>query len=169
MRPIILLSILTSIILSGCITQDKCYRMFPPSKHDSLIVKYVTKDTIWTMPMDSVAWQLYMACYDENGRLTSDKIRLTDTIEKIKGKNVRPVVYVNGNNVVTVKCIVDSAQVYKSWVEKHVTQINKEEPKEIRVNFLSGWQWFQVWCGRILFVLIFGAIAYIAIKFAKKV
>ncbi|WP_165043728.1 hypothetical protein [Dysgonomonas sp. ZJ709] len=73
---------------------------------------------------------------------------------------------------ITANC--DSLLLLVTDLYIEVNRLNKEktelkthlnEQKITEVNRLSGWQWFQIWCGRIL--LSVSAI-YIGIKFIKS-
>lgn len=135
---IIIFVILLLFILAGCRT------VAPVASSDTVrivTVKEVVKDT--TVYVDDYGgWAAWMEC-DSLGQVTLRQLEIE------KGKWIEPKVVVR-NNYIRSECVIDSGAVYVSWKERHTTDQEKIETVRIdRVNYLTGWQWFQVWAARI--------------------
>lgn len=160
MKKLILL-IAIAILLGSCITRQKCESMFPPkvTTSNDTIVKYVERNTVEHLPADSSLYYAYIDCI--NGKPVITEVSTTSS-----GNGRAPVIsHTFKGNKLTVKCKEDSLRKVIKTLEKQV-QINssKVEVHETKVNFITGWQNFQMWCGRILFGLIVAAVVYMWVK-----
>lgn len=126
---------------------------------DSII--YVPKDTTIYLT-DSAGFKALLEC-DSLG-----KVRIKQIQDFYAGQFVKPEVIIK-NNYVKVDCKVDSAEVYVAWKEKHqITTTRTDTIKIDRQNYLTGWQWFQVWCGRIGIGLLLVIASVFVIKTYTK-
>lgn len=164
----IFLSALILIMLSSCVTREKCDRMFPPQvtvKHDSIVTQ-IKHDSVIRMPGDSAWLKALIEC--QNGKPVITTIANN---QQTGSNSLKPQIsYIYKDNWLKVDCKVDSQKVYLTWTEKHVMVSNeKTVVHETKVNYITGWQWFQIWGFRILVILLVAAIAimYFANKLPK--
>ena len=110
---------------------------------------------------------LYLGCYDSLGNLTTDYIRLQGEVEQLQGRNVKPIIIVK-DKYIQVECLVDSSKVYLQWKEKHIL---KQDTllKEVTTNIVTSWQWFQIWSGRVFFIVLIAVIIYAILKLKKVI
>ena len=111
---------------------------------------------------------LYLGCYDSLGNLTANNIRLQGEVEQLRGRTVKPVIIVK-NKYIQVECIVDSSQVYLHWKEKHVFNQDTIIKPAVVTNKITGWQWFQIWSGRVFFIALLATIIYVILKLKKVI
>jgi hypothetical protein len=126
---------------------------------DSII--YVSKDTTVYIT-DSAGFKAFLEC-DSLGR-----IRIKQIQDFYAGQFVKPKIIIK-DNYVKVDCKVDSAKVYVTWKEKHQITTSSTSTVQIdRQNYLTGWQWFQVWCGRIgIGLLLIIAVIFVIKTYTK--
>jgi hypothetical protein len=73
------------------------------------------------------------------------------------------------DNILKVVMPVDSMAIYAKLRDRYTFTSKSELKNDVKeVNVLTGWQWFQIWLGRILSILLLIAIIYIIIKFKSK-
>lgn len=85
-------------------------------------------------------------------------------INKLKaGRTARPAAISLNSNQLLVKCNIDSFAVYAQVKDRYQLKDtgsfqNKSAQsviiKEMPVNYVSGFQWFQIWTGRIFLLLL---------------
>lgn len=155
------LVILVLIVLSFSCKTIAPTASITTSTKDSII--YIPKDTTIYLT-DSAGFRALLEC-DSVG-----KIRVKQIQDYYAGQFVKPKIIIK-DNYVQLDCKVDSAKVYVAWKEKHEISISSTNTVKVdRQNYLTGWQWFQVWCGRIgisillIVVIIFVIKAYTKIK-----
>jgi hypothetical protein len=163
----LILFLITIALISGCITQKKCNQKFPcTGKTDTVIFSEfheVLKDTTIFLKDSSTA-QLLMAC-DSIGN-----IYLKEIIKLKAGKYVTPSVIFK-DKILYVNCNIDSGAIvlhYKDKFLKTYQTINKTVVT--KENYLTSWQWFQVWWGRIMGLLLLCLAIYFGLRlyFKKK-
>lgn len=142
---IIIFVILLMFMLAGA----GCKTVAPVASSDTVrivTVKEVVKDT--TVYVDDYGgWSAWTEC-DSLGQVTLRQLEIE------KGKWIEPKVLVR-NNYIKSECVIDSGAVYVSWKERHTTDQQRIETVKVeRVNYLTGWQWFQVWAARIAAVML---------------
>jgi len=82
------------------------------------------------------------------------RVRIKQITDYYAGQFVKPKIVIK-DNYLQADCTIDSAKVYVSWKEKHVTSTTSTSQTVIvKENYLTGWQWFQLWTGKILIILI---------------
>lgn len=164
MKIIIFLASL--ILVTGCCTQKRCNDKYPPvqSVNDSSSVttneSVQERDSISYVLADSSMLKALLEC-NEFGQVVFKELQ-----EYRNGKNVEvPVVNIE-DNVLTVKCKVDSIAVFnhisKTFKNK-VEYRDKEVEKIVRVNYLTGFQKAEIkgfYIASILLLIVGSLIIY---------
>jgi hypothetical protein len=152
------------LMLSGCITQQKCDRKFPCKGHDSLSVitntKLVYRDTTIYVYLPGQTVRDTVKIYlDANSIMHSDVSKLYTSLAESWAwvENGKLMHRLTQNDTLL-------AQHIKNAIMQSFSTVTTSENKTIikEVNRINGWQWFQIWVGR-LFALI------IAVYFGFKV
>ena len=155
------------ILLSSCVTQDKCWRKFPPQVKDSTSYAIVYRDTSHIIPGDSSAAQYLVECREENGVL---RARIIQQIGSNPGTHLQAptatITDVPGHGT----GILQTTATMPGWVEKWQIKVVDRAVYKTSVyvkvtNELTGWQWAQVWAGRALFVIV---AIYIGIRLLRR-
>jgi len=160
-----ILYILISLTLFSCVTEKKCSQKFPPQVITKDSISYIEKvrDSIVKTPPDSAKIKALLKC-DSLGNV------YIQTIEELKlGNKVKPSIKIK-DNYIYLDCLVDSGQVYLAWKEKFYSQNSSkiEQKPPVKVNYLTGFQWFQIYTARILLAILLLIIIYLYIKFKLK-
>ncbi len=169
----IALFLLAIVMVSGCITREKCLSKFPPQiiKSDSFITQTITHDSVILkevkiqLPADSTGWKMFFKCRDGSTPTETGTQDRTSKLIKMQES------YINGT--LNIKCKFDTLTIVKNYLEhnKLTTTNNKETKtitKEVQVNVVTSFQWFEIWGFKILILLLVVAviIMYLAhIKF----
>jgi len=165
-RNLIIPVLLLLIATSSCVTEKRCNLKFPPSVDsvvkETIVVKEVARDTVvYSEPDRSEATAKL-----EVDSLTGEIV--IGSYEPKHGKQVPAPKITIKNSKLTAECEVDSMAVYLKLKERHITKTKQEKvtkTKTIRVNYLTGWQWFSVYIGRIAAII---AIIYLLIQWQRK-
>lgn len=166
----------TILLLAGCC--KPCMQQSTSTQKDSTSVRESNdtvervKDTSITIPADSALIQALFEC---------DSLRRVQLkgIVAIPGKNVKPSLTMNGNTA-TFKCQVDSLEVALTYIERNISSAksifeahsNQDTiVVENRVNYVTGFQWFQIWAGRIFLIalLVYGGYKFLSSKFSTPI
>lgn len=152
------MALILLLMLSGC---KPCNNVASSDTITRIEVKELVRDTTVYIT-DSSGLRAYLEC-DSLGRL-----RLKQITDYYAGQFVRPEVVIK-DNYVKVDCKIDSGRVYVAWKERHEkTQQTVTTTKIVKENYITGWQWFQIWVGRIgLFLLILAAAFFVAKMYFK--
>lgn len=135
-------------ILSGCITQKKCYEKFPPETHTMVHDSIVNvRDTVYVPYMD-VSFDTVSPCPPQVAyKKTISKGGLTSTVTIDKG-------------VITQVCKADSLQAIVNSQREYISKTKTILPKEISI--LDSWYYFfraGFWiCLSLLVAVIAGLI-----------
>ncbi|MDA3943728.1 MAG: hypothetical protein PF694_09345 [Bacteroidetes bacterium] len=168
MRNIILFSVLL-LLVSSCITKKDLAEMFPNSVvvSDSIttITKTIYRDTtiFVYLPGDTIVKREIV--YVNNGIANSRESKLrTDfawsTAQVINGVLVHDLVQIDS----LLKIEIDSAiQLHSTLTDK-----NRIEKIFIETNKLTGWQWFQIWLGRIFMIILVLFIGYFYVRYIAR-
>ena len=155
--------ILAALLLSGCVTPERCAKFYPP-RTDSIVI---TKET--TIYRDTT---IYI-------HIKPDTVIKYDTVVIINGiaesrpiwlntEFARSLAQVRGGKLISELYQKDSTimQVIEDAVKFHSKETIKEVVKTVQVetNILSGWQWAQVWMGRGFMLLIVVFIGVLIVK-----
>lgn len=164
-----ILVILVTLILSGCVTQKACEKKFPPEKirvdsiikttetvyRDTTIFIYLEGDTVYSV--DTV--------FVKEGIANSlPSIHETDLIwSKAQVINNRLIHEVRQKD--SVLAIVIEKAIKESAILNEKIKI---EEKIVQVNYLTSFQHFEIWLGRIFAILLFLFIGYKVIRYKLK-
>ena len=156
---------ITSIILLFILVVSSCKTIVPTAS-----VTTITKDSIVYIPKDTTVYLTDSAGF--RALLECDslgEIRIKQIKDYYAGQFVKPKIIIK-DNYVSVDCKVDSAKIYVAWKEKHeIITTSSVTVKVDRQNYLTGWQWFQVWCGRVAMVVIGVVLIIFIIKTYTKI
>jgi hypothetical protein len=156
--------IILAVLFSSCCTEKRCNRKFPvkvETRYDT-VINYVRHDSLWIMPEDSALLEMFMDCDKDNRAYIKE-------IKTLKGQNPKIHVQIK-EKILRIKATCDSAKIIASWLEKNKTITNGQTvTKEIKTNIITGWQWFQIYCGRVLWIIAVVVILRLLINkyFAK--
>ena len=160
------LILLLVVSLTGCISEQRCQKRYPPAERTETFIQHDTvtcvKDSLIPLPADSGLIRALLECQD--GKVVIRQI------EEIKpGKKVVPFIDLK-NNVLTTGARIDSSSVYISWKETHIRE-SKVQLKVIEkpVYKVTGFQNFLIWSGGIAWSILVALIGVALIRaFIKK-
>jgi hypothetical protein len=147
--------VFVALLLSGCVTQKRCEQKFPPEI--STVTETITKTV--TVYRDTTIFV----------HMPGDTVR--DTIEVVVDRgiaNSKPSIHetkfawskaqvING---LLLHQLIQKDSVLKFMLDNAIresTTAIENKTTQTRIlekNYVTGWQWFQIWLGRILVVLI---------------
>jgi len=156
-----ILFLLLVVSMTGCISEQRCIKRYPPTERTETLVQHDTvttvKDSLIQMPADSGLIRALLECRE-------GKVVILQ-IEEIKpGKNVIPFIELK-NNVLTTGAWVDSSSVYFAWKETHIRE-SKIQVKTIEkpVYKVTGFQNFLIWSGGIAWSILLAFIGFALVK-----
>lgn len=139
----IILSLLI-ILVSSCITKERCAKYYPPqiTRTDTvkMSVKEILRDTVLKISSDSSWIKALLEC-DKNG-----KVVLKEYLDYKSGKTAGiPRVFIH-DNVLQADCKCDSAKIHAILKDRE-TKVNHSStetitPPAIEVKYIPGWMWF---------------------------
>ena len=145
------LILLLVVSLTGCISEQRCLRRYPPAERTETVVQHDTvtcvKDSLIPLPADSGLIRALLECRE--GKVVIRQI------EEIKpGKRVVPFIDLK-NNVLTTGARIDSSTIYFAWKETHIRE-SKVQVKTIEkpVYKVTGFQSFLIWSGGIAWMIL---------------
>ena len=120
-------------------------------------------DTVFKIEKDNSHYQALLEC--QNG-----KVVIKSKVEKQSknGKLEPPSVKIEDNKIY-VDCYLKEQELHAKWKAQNRSELIetlKKIPIHIEKN-LNALQVFQIWCGRIFLVIVFGFIVYGILKFKK--
>lgn len=161
--------VFVALLMSGCVTQKRCEQKFPQQiiTIDSVITKTETIYRDTTIFIE----------------LPGDTIRDTITVEVVNGiANSRPSIHetdlawskaqvVNGflqHELIQKDSTL--ARVIEKAIRESATTTDKTKvvTKIVEKNYITGWQWFQIWLGRLLMALAAMFVGYVIIRSRLK-
>jgi len=160
------LILLLVVSLTGCISEQRCQKRYPPAERTETFVQHDTvitvKDSLIPLPADSGLIRALLECRE--GKVVIRQI------EEIKsGKKIVPFIDLK-NNVLTTGARIDSSSFYFAWKETHIRQ-SKIQVKTIEkpVYKVTGFQNFLIWSGGIAWSILLAFIGFALVKaFIKK-
>ena len=160
------LILLLIVSLTGCISEQRCLKRYPPAERTETFVQHDTvtcvKDSLIPLPADSGLIRALLECRE--GKVVIRQI------EEIKpGKKVVPFIDLK-NNVLTTGARIDSGSVYFAWKETHVWE-SKIQVKTIEkpIYKVNGFRNFLIWSGGIAWSILLVLIGFALVKaFIKK-
>ena len=150
------LSVLTVLVLLAVVSCKPC-REITTTVHDTVSheVTVTRHDTLITTLPDSAGWSAFFECRKNAAGLM---IPVMTNQHTTSGSFIH--VNTNQNSTqtglnVNVECKSDSLKARITLLEKTIKDFrDKETVKEIPINYLTGFQWAQVWAGRVLILLV---------------
>jgi hypothetical protein len=160
------LILLLIVSLTGCISEQRCLKRYPPAERTETFVQHDTvttvKDSLISLPADSGLIRALLEC--QEGKVVIRQV------EEIKpGKKVVPFIDLK-DNVLTTGARIDSSSVYFAWNETHIRE-SKIQVKTIDkpVYKVTGFQNFLIWSGGIAWSIMLILIGFVLIRaFIKK-
>jgi len=160
------LILLLVVSLTGCISEQRCLKRYPPAERTETFVQHDTvtcmKDSLIPLPADSGLIRALLECRE--GKVVIKKI------DEIKpGKKVVPFIDLK-DNVLTTGARIDSGSVYFAWKETHIRE-SKTQVKTIEkpVYKVSGFQNFLIWSGGISWSILMVIVGFVLVRaFIKK-
>jgi len=164
-KPCFLILLLV-VSLTGCISEQRCQKRYPPVENTETFIQHDTitsvKDSLIPLPADSGLIRVLLEC--QEGKVVIRQI------EEIKpGKKFVPFIDLK-NNVLTTGARVDSSSIYFAWKETHIRE-SKIQVKTIEkpVYKVTGFQNFLIWSGGIAWSILLVIIGFVLVKaFIKK-
>jgi hypothetical protein len=144
--------VLTAVLFSSCCAGKPA---ITEKETVTVTMKETVRDTTVVIRSDTSMIRALLDC-DENRNVV-----IRQMTELRSGLHVKPPRLLVRNNVLTVTAQVDSFAVYVAWKERE-KQVREVQTEILTENKLTGWQWFQIWFGRI------AALATLIILIIKK-
>lgn len=160
------LFLLLVVSLSGCISEQRCLKRYPPAERTETFVQHDTvttvRDSLIPLPADSGLIRALLE-YRE-GKVVIRQI------QQIKpGKRVVPFINLK-DNVLTTGAKIDSSSIYFAWKETHIRE-TKVQVKIIEkpVHTVTGFPNFLIWSGGIAWSVLLILTGFAVIRaFIKK-
>ncbi|MCX6303508.1 MAG: hypothetical protein NT040_00930 [Bacteroidetes bacterium] len=160
------LILLLVVSLTGCISEQKCQKRYPPVESTETVIQHDTvntvKDSLILLPADSGLIRALLECRE-------GKVVIRQIEEIRPGKKIIPFIDLK-NNVLTTGAKIDSNSIYFAWKETHIRE-SKIQLKVIEkpVYKVTGFQNFLIWSGKIFWVILLLVIGVALIRaFIKK-
>jgi hypothetical protein len=160
------LILLIVVSLTGCISEQRCQKRYPPAERIETFIQHDTvtsvKDSLIPLPADSGLIRALLECRE--GKVVIRQI------EEIKpGKRIVPFIDLK-NNVLTTGAKIDSSSIYFAWKETHIRE-TKVQVKVIEkpVYTVTGFRNFLSWSGGIAWSILLILVGINLIqRFIKK-
>ena len=142
------------VLVVGTLGACKSTSVLPTAKTEvnkTITVKEVLRDTVFTVQRDSSFYKAYLECRN-NEVIYSQKSK----VESQKGKYLQVPKVTIKNGVLEVDCYAEAQKLLAQWKDTYKTE-NTQSTKTIPVlveRQLTWWQTTQIWCGRLLLLLI---------------
>jgi hypothetical protein len=141
MRPI---KIIFSFLIIASLQSCKNWRKTEYVHTFSEVIETI-RDTIFTVQADTASIHYHIVC-DSNGIAT-----LGIPVFQYTNRHIKPEVRIE-DNVLIVDCTTQARELYVQWKERYA---NYQKNQIVTVPAeLTGWQWFQIWFGRISLMLL---------------
>ncbi len=145
------LILLLIVSLTGCISEQRCQKRYPPAERTETFIQHDTvtnvKDSLIPLPADSGLIRALLECRE-------GKVVIRQIEEIRPGKRVVPFIDLK-NNILTTGAKIDSSSIYFAWKETHIRE-SKVQLKVIEkpVYKVTGFQNFLIWSGGIAWAII---------------
>ena len=160
------LILLLVVSLTGCISEQRCQKRYPPAERTETFIQHDTvtsvKDSLIPLPADSGLIRALLECRE-------GKVVIRQIEEIRPGKKIVPFIDLK-NNVLTTGAKIDSSSIYFAWKETHIRE-SKVQLKVIEkpVYKVTGFQNFLIWSGGIAWSILLILIGVALIRaFIKK-
>jgi hypothetical protein len=145
------LILLLIVSMTGCISEQRCQKRYPPDERTETFIQHDTvtyvKDSLIPLPADSGLIKALLECQD-------GKVVVKEILEVKPGKRVVPFFSVQ-NNVLTTGAKIDSSSIYFAWKETHIREFRIQSSTiEKPVYKVTGLQNFLIWSGGIAWAII---------------
>jgi hypothetical protein len=145
------LILLLVVSLTGCISEQRCQKRYPPAERTETFIQHDTvtsvKDSLIPLPADSGLIRALLECRE-------GKVVIRQIEEIRPGKRVVPFIDLK-NNVLTTGAKIDSSSIFFAWKETHIRE-SKIQVKVIEkpVYKVTGLQNFLIWSGGIAWSIL---------------
>lgn len=150
-------------LLSSCATQERCAGRYPPTITEVTKTVTVYRDTtIYVYIKGDTVHDTKTVYIDRGGLIQSDPSMLSTRF-------AWSTAYVKDSKLFHNLTQLDDsiASVIRNATRTEIQYVDRTNTVEVKRE-LTGWQWFQIWCGRILIasavVLILVIIARLVLK-----
>ena len=164
-KPSLLILFLV-VSMTGCISEQRCQKHYPPAERTETFIQHDTitsvKDSLIPLPADSGLIRALLECRE-------GKVVIRQVEEIRPGKRIVPFIDLK-NNVLTTGARIDSSSIYFSWKETHIRE-TKMQLKVIEkpVYTVTGFRNFLIWSGGIAWSILLVLIGFVMVKaFIKK-
>ncbi|MEG3973458.1 hypothetical protein QT970_02415 [Microcoleus sp. herbarium8] len=171
-----ILSVLFLFVLLGTLIACKSKSVLLPTTIEStktITTKEVVRDTVFEIKKDSSYYKAWLECQDGKVTINNGFKPIADNGFKPiaqKGTYLQPPKVIIKDNILTVNCEVEAQKLFAQWKDVYTI----ENAQSVITNTvevereLTGWQNFQLWCGRILLLaLLLLLLYYLALIFKK--
>ena len=139
----LVISGLISLLIVGC----RGSKPVVITERETVTITEILRDTVVTVEPDASMMRALLEC-DENRNVV-----VRELLEWQSGKHIQPPQVIIRDNVMTVVAEVDSFAIFINWKEREKL-IENVQTVTVETNLLTGWQWFQIWAGRIAMMII---------------
>ena len=160
------LILLLVVSLTGCISEQRCQKRYPPAERTETFIQHDTvttvKDSLIPLPADSGLIRALLECQE-------GKVVIREIEEIRPGKRVVPFIDLK-NNVLTTGARIDSNSIYFAWKETHIRE-SKIQVKVIEkpIYKVTGFWNFLIWSGGIAWSILLAFIGFVLVRaFIKK-
>ena len=160
------LILLLILSLTGCISEQRCQKRYPPAERTETFIQHDTvtsvKDSLIPLPADSGLIRALLECRE-------GKVVIRQIEEIRPGKKIIPFIDLK-NNILTTGAKIDSSSIYFAWKETHIRE-SKVQLKVIEKPMykVTGFQNFLIWSGGIAWSILLILIGVALIRaFIKK-
>jgi hypothetical protein len=161
--------VFVALLMSGCVTQKRCEQKFPQQiiTIDSVITKTETiyRDTtiFIELPGDTIRDTVEVTVKEgiANSRPSIHETDLAWSMAQVVNGFLRHELIQKDSTLARVieNAIRESAT---------TTEKNKIQTRIVEKNYITGWQWFQIWLGRMLMALAAMFVGYVIIRSRLK-
>lgn len=116
---------------------------------NTIFQKEIVHDTVFEIKKDSSSYRALLEC--QNG-----KVVIKPSVKQNKGNYLEPPKVNLENNILTVDCNAEAQKMFAKWKDIYIhetSQTKATEPVFVEKPF-TGWQTFQIWCGRVFIFLL---------------
>jgi hypothetical protein len=151
------LILLLVVSLTGCISEQRCQKRYPPAERTETVIQHDTvtsvKDSLIPLPGDSGLIRALLECRE-------GKVVIRQIEEIRPGKKIVPFIDLK-NNVLTAGAKIDSSSIYFAWKETHIREsMIQLKVIEKPVYKVTGLQTFLIWSGSISWLILLGLVGF---------
>ena len=148
-------TILLMLFFVSCKTQAPIARTDTVTK---TIIKERVRDTTIFIT-DSAGFRALLEC-DSLGQ-----VRVKQIQDFYAGQFVKPKIVIK-DNYIKLDCQIDSAKIFLMWLRRDTLYSVRSSSVVIqKENYITGFQWFQIWSGRVFFALL---MVFLGVKVLKR-